>query len=160
MNIKIIISIALLFILGLIVELLNNKEKNNTNIDYNKYYKKDYIMTQAELKFYRQLKMITNELNLSIFPQVNLERIINVKNNDNAYRNRIKSRSIDYTIVNNENCKIICCIELDDYSHNYNDRQKRDKFINELFENVNIKLYRYNLNTNIENIKQNIIDCI
>lgn len=155
-----IFIIITLIVIVLIIDIQKTDDKNKKNIDYSYYYKKDYVMTQAELKFYRQLKNITNELNLSIFPQVDLERIINVKNNKNAYRNRIKSRSIDYTIVNNENCKIVCCIELDDYTHNYNNRKQRDEFINNLFNNVNLKLYRYNLNTDINIIKNNIKDCL
>lgn len=138
------------------VESISTNRKKINNIDYSKYYKKEYVMTQSELKFYRNLKTITDELDLTIFPQVDLERIINVKNNINAYRNRIKSRSIDYTIVNNKNCKIICCIELDDYTHNNPKRIERDIFINNLFNSIGLKLYRYNLNTNLDIIKNNL----
>ncbi len=135
-------------------------EKETKLIDYSNFQKKDYVMTQAELKFYRELKKITDKLELSIFPQVQLERIISVKNNNRSYRNRIKSRSIDYTIVTNKNCKIVCCIELDDYTHNYNNRVKRDEFINQLFFSTGIKLYRYNLKTEINLIEQNIKECL
>lgn len=127
------------------------------NIDYSMYYKKDYVMTQTELNFYRKLKPITDKLDLTIFPEVDLERIINVYNSDTGYRNRIKSRCIDYTIVNNKNCRIICCIELDDYTHNRNDRKQRDKFINELFEYVGLKLFRIKVgNYDFDEIENNI----
>lgn len=122
------------------------------------YIKKDYIMTQTELIFYRELKKVTDKLELSIFPQVNLERIINVKDNNNVDRNRIKSRSIDYSIVNNKNCKIVCCIELDDYTHNYQNRIERDNFINDLFSNVKIKLHRIKVNNyyNLEELENKL----
>lgn len=94
------------------------------------------------LKFYRELKKITDKNNWAIFPQVNLERIIQVKDNNFADRNRIKSRSIDYTIVNNENCKIICCIELDDYTHNTNKAKIIDNFKDEIFKQCNLPLHR------------------
>lgn len=152
MNFYTILAIIILILIALFTE----SKKPLKKINYTLYYKKDYIMTQYELKFYRELKKITDKLELTIFPQVDLERIINVKNNDNSHRNRIKSRSIDYTIVTNKNCKIVCCIELDDYTHNYTNRKKRDLFINELFNNVNLKLYRYNFNTNIEIIEKDI----
>lgn len=106
------------------------------------YYKKNTILTQTEFAFYKKLKTMTDKLNLTIFPEVNLERIINVKNKDTSYRNRIKSRSIDFTLVNTWNNNIVCCIELDDYTHNRLDRKARDIFINELFSNVGIKLFR------------------
>lgn len=135
--------------------------KKENNIDYSKYYTKNYIMTTTELNFYRSLKVITDKLELSIFPQVDLERIIKVYNNDFGYRNRIKSRSIDYTIVNNKNCKIVCCIELDDYYHNKKERIERDIFINNLFKNVGIKLIHIKVGYyNLEQIEKNIKEAL
>lgn len=157
----------------LLIFIINNSKSNNSNnnngkklkseydINYSKFYKKDFVMTPTELNFYKKLKIITDRLDLTIFPQVDLERIVNVYNNENSYRNRIKSRCIDFTIVTNNNCKIICCIELDDYTHNRPDRQKRDKFINELFQNINLKLYRIKINNyNMLEIEENIKNII
>lgn len=153
--------IIILIILVLFFYYLNQKEILIDNIEkYNKldnYVTKKYIMTQTELQFYRELKKVTDKLNLTIFSQVNLERIVQVKDNNTKDRNRIKSRSIDYTIVNNENCKVICCIELDDYTHNTNKAKMNDQFKDELFKKVNIPLHRIKVNNNynleqIENI--------
>lgn len=157
----IFIIIGILFFIYVI--LFPNKDKNNNNklennIDLSKYEKNNYIMTQTELKFYRELKKITDKLELSIFPQVNLEKMIKVIDNNNKDRNRIKSRSIDYAIVNNKNCKIICCIELDDYTHNLENVKKADKFKNDLFNKVNLKLIRIKVsdNYNLEEIEKQI----
>ncbi len=153
--------ILIFIILILILEKVVNKNTNeDTKIKTNvsNYIKKDYVMTQTELIFYRELKKVTDKLELSIFPQVNLERIINVKDNNKVDRNKIKSRSIDYTIVNNKNCKIICCIELDDYTHNYKNRIERDNFVNGLFNTVGIKLHRVKVNNtyNLEEIENKL----
>lgn len=173
MIIIIIIIIAIMIaILGLISILTPENNQNNEQIqltkndriDYNNFTTTNYVMTQTELKFYRELKKVTDKLNTTIFPQVDLERIIKVKDNKPTYRNRIKSRSIDYTIVNNKNCKIICCIELDDYTHNRESSKKNDNFKNELFKAVNIPLYRikvnnyYNLNELEEQIAKKVIN--
>jgi len=154
----ILIFVIIVLILEKIVNnKTNNKTKENT-ANLSNYIKKNYVMTQTELIFYRELKKVTDKLELSIFPQVNLERIINVKDNNKADRNRIKSRSIDYTIVNNKNCKIVCCIELDDYTHNYQNRTERDNFINELFDTVGIQLHRIKVNNyyNLEELENKI----
>ena len=156
-----IVIVIIIIILGLIIqepeEEKSNKKTTQKNISYSEYYKKDYVMTPTELTFYRKLKEITDRLEQTIFPEVDLERIINVKSNNQANRNRIKSRSIDFTIVNNKNCKIICCIELDDYTHNRNDRKQRDEFINELFESVGLKLFRIKVGYyNMEEIEKDI----
>lgn len=159
MKLYLIISLALFIAITLFIDA-KTPDKEAKIINYSNFQKKDYVMTQAELKFYRELKNITDKLELTIFPQIQLEKIISVRNNNRAYRNRIKSRSIDYTIVTNKNCKIVCCIELDDYTHNYNNRIKRDEFINKLFSSTEIKLYRYNLKTEINIIEQNLKECL
>ena len=144
------------------LKLQNNnitKEYNNNiensiakryNEDLEKYIAKEYIMTRTEREFYIELKKITDELNMTIFPQVDLERIIKVSDNNYRDRNRIKSRNIDYTIVQDDKYKIICCIELDDYSHNTKKAQKADNFKNELFEKVGIPLHRIKVSNNYD----------
>ncbi len=123
------------------------EKQNDYNEDLEKYIAKEYIMTRTERKFYIELKKITDELDITIFPQVDLERIIKVIDNNYRDRNRIKSRNIDYTIVKNTNYKILCCIELDDYTHNTRKAQKADNFKNELFEKVKIPLHRIKVNS-------------
>ncbi len=155
--IKIIILIIFLVMINII---LDKKSKNNNldkNINYLMYYTNKKIMTETEKNFYIELKKITDNLNMSIFPQIDLERLIKVKDNNYSYRNRIKSRSIDFTIVNNNNYNVVCCIELDDKTHNKESRIKRDEFINELFKNVNINLIRVKVgNYDFDMIKNKI----
>ena len=105
----IIILVILLAILNKIPATSENEEIKPQD-DLSKYRKKTYVMTKNELIFYRVLKQVTNELELSVFPQVHLEEIIEVIDGNNRDRNKIKSRSIDYTIVENNKCKIIACI--------------------------------------------------
>lgn len=158
MTIFFIIAIIIIIIISIIDKtfLVQNKENQNTTtqeLNLSKYTTKKYVMTQTELVFYRELKKITDELELTIFPQVDLERIIQVTDNNSADRNKIKSRSIDYTIVNNKNCKIVACIELDDKSHNTQKAQKADNFKNELFEKVGIPLHRIEVSNNYDREK-------
>ncbi|MCI8352640.1 MAG: DUF2726 domain-containing protein [Clostridia bacterium] len=144
----IIIALVLNQIITKKTDTIILKPNNVTN-----YSKKDYIMTQTELKFYRELKTITDKLQLTIFPQVKLDAIVNTKSNKNTARNRIKSKSIDFAIVNNVNCKIVCCIELDDYTHNYKRRIERDNFVNELFSYIGIKLHRIKVSNTYNSIE-------
>lgn len=169
MIVIVVIVVIFIILLGLI-SMFNPQNQqqqqerldNKNEIDFSKYTTKNYIMTQTELVFYRELKKITDELDISIFPQVDLERIIQVKDNEHTYRNRIKSRSIDYTLVSNKNCKIICCVELDDYTHNSEKAKKNDEFKNNLFNAVNIPLYRVKVNSNynLQELKAQISQCV
>lgn len=147
----------IMIIIAIILEIIF-KEKNTSieNIDYNeKYLKKEYLLTQTELKFYKLLKQITDELNLVICPQVTLYEI--VKNKNYKDLNRIQNKTIDF-VVTEKNLKIKLCIELDDYTHKKSKRVKRDEFINKLFADLNIKLIRIPVKNyyDIENLKNKI----
>ena len=147
----------ILFILGFLIKLLNDINANNNDNNI-KYLTKQSPMTDTEIKFIKELKKITDVNNLIILPQVQLQSIFyTINNKDISSFNKIKSKSIDFAIVdNNYNYKLF--IELDDYTHNRKNRIQRDQFINELFKTYNLKLKRIKVqnNYNIEDLK-NII---
>lgn len=119
---------------------IKDKSVELVKMNYNdKYTKCEYLLSKNELKFYRIIKQITDKLGYSLFCQVSLYQI--VKNKDFRDFNKIKSKSIDF-VITKENCKILLCIELDDRSHERSNRIKRDKFIDNLFKEVGIKLLR------------------
>jgi len=140
-----VIIIILVIIITILEKKLNNVNSDNEKVDnlsnnYNdKYEKVDYLLTKNELKFYRILKQVTNKLGYSLFCQVALYEI--VKSKDYKDFNKIKSKSIDF-VITQENCKILLCIELDDASHETAKRIERDNFINRLFKDLGIKLLR------------------
>ena len=119
------------------------KKQINDIIDYSNFYEANrYIITLNELNFYKILLNIAKELNLVLLCQVSLYSIIKTKNKNNKYFNKIKSKSIDFVIVREKDCKINLCIELDDKTHLYQNRIERDKFINKLFNDLEIPLLR------------------
>lgn len=134
-----------------------NKENNKSKFNYQyQYRKKDYILTKTELIFYKKLLLLTSQYNYILLTQIPLYSIIETKNTiykQTAF-NKIKSKSIDFVIAT-YNLKPILCIELDDYTHNYKKRIERDVFINNLFNDINIKLLRIKVqqNYNLEEIK-------
>ena len=95
------ILIIIIILLGINI-ILNkfNKNNENENINIGLYEKKEYLMTKNELKFYKQLKKITDKLNLTIFVQVSLYQII--KNKEYKDFNKKKSKSIDFVITENK----------------------------------------------------------
>ena len=153
----------ILCVIGIIIDIYISKKNNileniniNPNVNYKeKYVKKDYLLTQTELKFYKLLKQVTDELNLVICPQVKLYQIVNNKNYKDF--SKIQNKSIDF-VITEQNLKIKLCIELDDYTHKQKKRIKRDKFINKLFEDLNIKLLRIPVQNfyNLEDLKNKI----
>lgn len=146
------------FILGIILKVRNNIN-NNSSITY---LVKNNPMTETEKKFVSYLKPLTDKYNLIILPQVQLQSIFKQANNkDITSFNKIKSKSIDFAIVdNNYNYKLF--IELDDYTHNRQNRIKRDIFINNLFNIYNLKLKRIKVKNDymqdIENIIKEVVN--
>ena len=128
----------------------NNIKNYNENINnYKEYYKpKRYITTINELKFYNILLEMSKELDLILFSQVSLYNIVSMKDNldystRTKYFNKIASKSIDFVLVDKNNCRIKLCIELDDNTHKNKKRIERDIFINKLFKDLEINLLRY-----------------
>ena len=137
-----IIIIVIILIIDKIMNINNNKEIKINEIDKYEYIVKKSPMTYTEKQFYKQLKNVTDKYNLIIMPQVQTQAIFDVKYKQKNYmiaKNKIIAKSIDFAIVDTEyNYKLF--IELDDNSHKK--RIERDKFINELFNKYNLKLFR------------------
>ena len=151
---------TIFFVLGIILKMLN---KNKITESINNYLILTSPMTKTELIFCKELKKITNKYNLLIIPQIQLQKIFKVYNKkDISSFNKIKAKSIDFAIVdNNYNYKMF--IELDDYTHNKSNRIKRDIFINELFKKYNYKLIRIKVQNNynleqLENIIKEVVN--
>lgn len=122
--------------------------KSKYNYQY-QYYKKDYILTKTELTFYKQLLILTNQMNLTLLTQIPIYSIIKTKNT--IYKsinfNKIRGKSIDFVIAT-KNLQPIVCIELDDYTHQKPERIERDIFVNDLFKDLDIQLLRIPVSKN------------
>ena len=120
------------------------------NLEYTiipNYRVREHFMTNNELRFYKLLIKVVIELkakyniNLTIFSQVAVNRIIDVNNErkkDELFY-KICSKSIDFVLYDENSNDIYCCIELDDSSHQLEERQKRDILIDKVFKD-NIRL--------------------
>ena len=149
-----VILILVLILIYLVVDIKNPKEekettKKNTYSSYssNKNYKK-YYRPKRYVISYNVLTEIANELNLTVFSQVSLYNIVETLPNldyktKRTYFNQISQKSIDFVLVDKNDCRIKLCIELDDSTHQQKNRIERDKFINELFRCLEINLLRY-----------------
>ena len=154
-----LIFVIIILMMDIILTKIPKQEKIENEDLSSLYEKKTYLLTQNELKFYKLLKSITDKNNLNLFSQVALYEIIKSKNI--KYFNKIKSKTIDF-VITDVNCKIKLCIELDDPTHIKENRQKRDKFVDNLFKELNIKLIRipvqnyYKLNELENKIKESL----
>lgn len=113
-------------------------------IDLSAYKPKKYFLTKTEKSFFKILnKAVDNEY--YVMPQVNLDKLIRVNapyNKNYTFRNKIDRKSVDFVLCDKQNICPVLAIELDDSSHDARSRQKRDKFVNQIFEQINLPLVR------------------
>lgn len=124
------------------LEILDDKAMLDYTIIPNYKIKEEFI-TENELKLYKVLKKVAYELKLDIFTQVALNRILEINNRrkQQQLRNRIDRKSIDFVLYDEKTKRIVCCIELDDTTHEREDRIERDLFLDKIFKDA-IKLIR------------------
>lgn len=151
--------IIILLIIGImILEKIVDKRQGENIVTKNtlNYKKCDYLFTKTELKFYRELKQITEEMNLVIFPKIRLADIF--KHQNYKEFNKIKSKHVDFLLCDKSNCKIRLAIELDDYTHENMKSLKNDNFKNEIFRQTSLPLIRIKVSNEykIKELKQKI----
>lgn len=100
-------------------------------------------MTAAEQNFFRQLQQEYGE-KYFIFPQINLDKLLEVQGNQNNYRarNRIAQKSVDFVLADKETLSTQLVIELDDWTHKLKKRQDRDEFVEKLLEKYDLRIER------------------
>lgn len=138
-----IILVLIIVIVAVVTTIyLFAKKKTNTiqipemnqQIQIRLPYHKKTILTKNEYYFYKRLKPIAEKYGLQILTKIRLADLIEVnqgmtRRDWNIYFSKIKSKHIDFAIA--DNMKIVLIIELDDSSHQRQDRTMRDMFVDD-----------------------------
>lgn len=108
-------------------------------------YKKRILLTANEFNFYQKLRPLIDEYGLHIIVKVRLADLVEVKpTNDKSLWaecfNKIKSKHIDFVITEPDEMTAECLIELQDSSHDEQERIERDEFVKNLCEKTNLPL--------------------
>ena len=99
------------------------------------YRRRDRLMSKSEEFFLRTLRIAVGEM-YDIYPQINLSRILYVKADvahPQKFYNRIDRKSVDFLLCDKKTNRPILAIELDDASHFFAHRVRRDKFVDSTF---------------------------
>ena len=90
------------------------------------------FLSPAELNFYRVLQTAVSDWAI-IFIKVSLGDLFYAQTGDwkknQGYRNKIDRKHVDFLLCDPQTVKPILGIELDDKSHQREDRKKRDEFV-------------------------------
>lgn len=160
---------TVLFIIGVFVFIstlnlissLSSKNKVKTAKIYH-YFAKESLMTTSENDFFDILSSVIGD-KYYIFPQVHLSAIFDEKIYGQPWRTAFRSinqKSVDYVIADKMSRKPLLAIELDDPSHDREDRQARDKLVERIFSETTTHLVRFSnyKNFNQEQIRQKLFE--
>ena len=130
------------FILGLamVLKILDANFKPKTN--YREAYQARHLLTKNEYQAYMKLKPYADAKGWMIWPKVRLWDLIEPKKgrgNRKELENKIRSKHVDFVLVDPE-LKVIGVLELDDSTHDREDRKQRDSFVRDALEGAGITM--------------------
>ena len=135
----IIVAILVMGAIKILIKVMIRKSKDKEIWPY--YVKKPITKTELIL-YYRLVNALPDKIILS---QVQLSRVLGVKKGYNfgEWHNRINRMSLDFVVCRKEDAGIIAVIELDDKSHEKEERIKADKKKDKALESANIRIIRW-----------------
>jgi len=141
----------------------NNKDKTTKNNTKLKYRALDNLFTPTEQKFLSVLESIAGD-QLKVFGKVRISDIITPAVNKfekgsgwHWLFSQISQKHVDF-VITDTSLNLICAVELNDPSHEREDRKKRDQFVTEAFESANVPLVM--INTQHQYLEQHIAETI
>lgn len=98
------------------------------------YRLRDDFLSPAEYSFYRVLVAAVGNRAV-VCPKVNLNDVFFVArpNENQAYRNKIDRKHVDFLLCHPATMNPLGGVELDDSSHQRKDRKERDQFVDQVF---------------------------
>ncbi len=124
----IILALVLVVAPVLLKNLLGKRPPSSDGLPYKK---KDYLLTAAERSFYEVLCGIMDN-QLHVFPKVRLVDLVYLPKgveSRQGHMNRVMSKHVDFVLCDRQNIVPLLVIELDDASHEREDRRERDAFL-------------------------------
>ena len=118
-------------------------------------YRRKFLLTKNEYWFYKSLKEITDKYDFAVLAKIRFADLVEVsaeadKKEYMKYFGKIKSKHIDFILCKKDNLYPELLIELNDSSHNKEDRIKRDDFVKKIAEKVGYKMVFVDGTQNLE----------
>jgi ribosomal protein S27AE len=109
------------------------------------YRLREDFLSAAELSFYQVLRTVVGD-RTQICPKVGLGDLFFAETGDRpknrAFTNRIDRKHVDFVLCDPKTMRPLVAVELDDRSHEREDRQQRDVFVEGVFAAAGLPLVR------------------
>lgn len=106
-------------------------------------YERRELLTKREAAFYEILAPICARNGWMLLIKLRLADVVKVQAGEKKYMsffNRIKAKHTDFILVDPETLEVLAGVELDDPSHEREDRIERDEFVDHVYEAAGIPL--------------------
>ena len=142
--------------LKLLMKKSNDSASPSIDEDIEKLpYRRKFLLTKNEYWFYKSLKEIADKYDFAVLAKIRFADLVEVsaeadKKEYMKYFGKIKSKHIDFILCKKDNLYPELLIELNDSSHNKEDRIKRDEFVKKIAEKVGYKMVFVDGTQNLE----------
>lgn len=117
-----------------------------------------FLNTKAEQNFFVQFNRLLPD-QYYLVAKVRLADLCKPENAKNIVAfNKIARKHIDFVLIERSSSKVICCIELDDKSHQRKDSQRRDRDKDYSLREAGITLHRVKIARNYTKTILNIVE--
>lgn len=111
------------------------------------YEAQRFLFTPAELSFYGVLLSAVSD-RYAVFGKVRMGDVLKVlprlgTKNAMIARSKIQQKHLDFVLCKKDTLEVVCCIELNDRSHERPDRVKRDNFVRAACKQANVVLVEF-----------------
>lgn len=118
-----------------------SRERNPAALPYKS---RDYLVTQAEKRFFHALKEALGEKHFHICPKVRWADLVNCDDETwhQGFGDAISRQHIDFVLADSKTLRVRMLVELDDSSHDGPHRQARDRFLEAVTKRAGLPLLR------------------
>jgi very-short-patch-repair endonuclease len=158
-------GIAVLIILAAVVYFTAAKPKQTTASTNYPYQKREYLLSKAERLFYDTLiKSVGPEI--VVFTKVRLADLVQVERGTaswQSYQNKINAKHLDFVLCTKSTLSPTLAVELDDASHDREDRSDRDTFVDNVLRSAKLPVLRvrakssYSSEEVMQQVKQSLL---
>lgn len=155
-----ILLLLVIVIVIVVLAFLKAKAQGGAGDEVWPFYAKKPLSQPEQILYFRLVQALPDHI---ILAQVQLSRLLGVKNGSNyqAWLNRINRMSVDFVVCNKDS-SIVAVIELDDATHQSEDRQTADAKKDKALESAGVHVVRWQAKAvpDLATIQRAFIPCI
>jgi len=139
-----LILVVLAFVIVFVLKtFLRSKTPKQAEYEALPYALRRSLLTNAERSFFGVLEEVAGQGHYKVFTQIPLGSLVYVEKGTGSYQsywNKVDRKTLDFVLASKDTLAPVLAIELDDSSHEREDRRERDAFVDEVLAKAGLPL--------------------